>query len=228
MQYSSSTSQPIAVRSSTESQAYLLFTLAMGLTLLGVYLGIVYADILLLTGWHGFFLLAEIALIFTSFWWSRMSPLNMVLFALFPILSGITVTPYILSVLVGFSNGAAILFNAIAATIAIALSAAVFSRIAPNLSAWAGAFILAFFGLLFLTVLQIFFPALQTPGFELAISGAGIVIFAFFTAFDIQRLRPMAAMGANPFMLALSLYLDIFNLFLMVLRFMGALSGNRR
>ena len=43
-----------------------------------------------------------------------------------------------------------------------------------------------------------------------------------------QRIESQGRMGANPFMLALSLYLDIFNLFLFILRFMTALSGNRR
>lgn len=228
MQYSSSRSQPIVLSSSTESQAYLLFTLAMGLTLLGVYLGIMYSQTLLTSGWSVLFVIAELALIFTSHWWSRSSPLNIILFVLFPTLSGITVTPYILSVLVGFSNGPSILFNAVAATIGIALSAAVFARLVPGLSAWVGSFFLAFLGLLVLSVLQLFFPMLRTPGFELALSGAGIVIFAFFTAFDIQRIRSMGAVGANPFLMALSLYLDIFNLFLSVLRFMSVLSGDRR
>ncbi len=39
---------------------------------------------------------------------------------------------------------------------------------------------------------------------------------------------PTGSLGANPFLLALSLYLDIFNLFLSVLRFMSVLSGERR
>lgn len=228
MQFSSSRSQPIALSPSTEAQTYLLFTLAMALTLTGVFLGMNFAQTLLSSGMLIFFVIAELALVITSGWWSRRSPLNMILFVLFPILSGITVTPYILSVLVGFENGPAILFNAVSATVAIGLSAAVFARIAPGLSAWGNALLYGILGLLFLSVLQIFFPALRTPGFELAISGAGIVLFALFAAFDIQRIRQMGALGANPFQLALSLYLDIFNLFLMVLRFMTVLSGNRR
>jgi FtsH-binding integral membrane protein len=54
------------------------------------------------------------------------------------------------------------------------------------------------------------------------------VIFALFTAVDIQRVKMLGRYGANPFLLALSLYLDIFNLFLYILRFMLALSGDRR
>jgi FtsH-binding integral membrane protein len=228
MQFSSSRSQPIVLSSSTEAQAYLLFTLAMGLTLAGVFLGMNFAGVLLASGWQIVFVIAELALVFTSSWWSRTSPLNILLFALFPLLSGITVTPYILSVLSGFENGPAILFNAVAATVGIGLSAAAFARLAPGLSAWAGTLLYALIGLLLLSLAQVFVPALRTPGFEMAISGAGILVFAAFTAFDIQRIRQMGAVGANPFTLALGLYLDIFNLFLSVLRFMTALSGDRR
>lgn len=228
MQFSTSRSQPIVLGASTLAQAYLLFTLAMGLTLSGVFLGMMFAQTLLATGTHALLLVAELALVFTARWWSRTAPLNVLLFVLFPLFSGITVTPYILYVLTGFANGPSILLNAVAATVAIALSAAALARLAPGLSAWAGAFVLALIGLLFLGILQIFFPALRTPGFELFLSGAGIVVFAFFTSFDIQRIQRMGALGANPFLLALSLYLDIFNLFLSVLRFMGVLSGERR
>lgn len=228
MQFSSSTSQPIALSPSTQAQAYGLFTLAMALTLLGVFLGMVYAQTLLATGFHAFFMVGELILVFTAGWWSRRSPWNVVLFAAFPLLSGITVTPYILYVLTGFENGPAILFNAVAATVGIGLSAAAFSRLAPGLGAWGSALVYALVGLLLLSVAQIFFPMLRTPGFELALSGGAIVLFGLFTAFDIQRIQRMGAVGANPFLLALSLYLDIFNLFLAVLRFMGVLSGDRR
>jgi FtsH-binding integral membrane protein len=83
-------------------------------------------------------------------------------------------------------------------------------------------------GLIGLSLLQLFVPALRTTGMELAISGFGVVFFAIFTAYDVQRIAKLGKMGANPFMLALSLYLDIFNLFLYVLRFMLVLYGDRR
>ncbi len=228
MQFSSSRSQPIALSPSTESRVYLLFTVAMALTLFGVFLGMSFGHVLLGTGVYLLLTIAELGLIFTATRWSRSSPLNIVLFALFPILSGLTVTPYILSVLTGFSNGPAILFNAVAATVAISLSAAMLARIAPGLSAWGNALFYGLCGLLFLSIVQMFVPALRSTGFELALSGAGIVLFACFAAFDIQRIRQMGTLGANPFLLALSLYLDIFNLFLSVLRFMSILSGERR
>ncbi len=221
-------SRPLVLQSGTQAATYGLFTLAMAVTLLGVYLGMIWAQALLTSGMHFILVIAELAIIFTAGWWSRRSPLNMVLFVLFPLLSGITITPYLLAVIAGYANGPAILFNAVLATVFISLAAAVLARMAPSLAGLGRALVLALIGLIVLSLAQLFVPALRTETFELLISGAGIVLFGAFTAYDLQRIADQGRMGANPFLLAISLYLDIFNLFLMVLRFMTALSGERR
>lgn len=200
----------------------------MAVTLIGVYTGMLWAQTLLTSGLHLFFAIAELGIIFTAGWWSSRQPLNMVLFVLFPLLSGITITPYLLSILAGYVNGPAILFNATLTTIFIGLAAAVLARLTPSLAGFGRALVLALVGLLVLSLAQLFVPALQTQSMELLISGAGIVLFGAFTAYDLQRIAASGKAGANPFLLALSLYLDIFNLFLMILRFMTALSGERR
>lgn len=227
-QFTSSPSRPVVLSASTQSQVYGLFTLAMALTFLGVFMGMYLAQYLLSSGLHMGLAVAELAIIFTAGWWSRSQPLNYILFALFPLLSGITLTPYLLYILAGYANGSQILLNAVGATVFMSLSAVVLSRIAPNLAAFGKALFFAVIGLLAMMVLQIFVPALQTQGMELLLSGAGIVVFALFTAFDLQRIERLGAVGASPFLLALSLYLDIYNLFLFILRFMTALSGERR
>lgn len=209
---------------------YLLFALAMGLTALGVFVGGFYAATLFRGGMHFVLLIAELAIVFTARLWMEKSPLNIVLFCAFPLLSGITVAPYLWYVSQGSANGNAILLNAVVATAFMVAGAAVFARSSGvNLSGLGGFLLMAILGLIAMGLLQLFVPALrQSTGFEMALSGGGVVIFGLFTAFDLQRIKQMSAHGANPFMLALSLYLDIFNLFLYVLRFMMALSGGRR
>lgn len=228
-QFSTAQSRPLALSASTESQVYGLFTLAMALTVLGVFFGITQASFLLSSGISLFLILAELAIVFTSRLWMDKSPLNIILFALFPVLSGITFAPYILMVLTGYANGSAILFNALTATVFMGLAATVFARTTSwNLGVMGRGLLFALLGLVGVGLLQLFVPALRTPAMELLISGAGVVLFAFFTAYDIQRIQGQSRLGANPFMLALSLYLDIFNLFVYILRFMTALSGERR
>ena len=228
MQYISSRPYAVALSASTQSQAYALLAFAMGLTLVGVAIGTQFAGLLLSSGIHLLFAIAELGIIFTAQMWAKHSPLNYLLFGLFPLLSGLSLTPYLLLIATGYVNGAEILWNAVGATVCLSLAAVVLSRLAPNLSVWANALFYALIGLLVVSLFQIFIPALRTQGAELFISGGATVLFGLFLAFDIQRLQRGAALGMSPFLLALSLYLDIYNLFLSVLRFMTALSGERR
>ncbi|MDO8649226.1 MAG: Bax inhibitor-1 family protein [Candidatus Peregrinibacteria bacterium] len=222
-------SQPLTLSSSTEAQTYLLFGVAMALTVVGVFAGMAGAVTILSSGVHFVLLLVEIAIIISAPWWMSKTPLNYLLFGLFPLLSGITITPYLLFVLTGYANGGTILVNALAATASMALAAGFFAKVTSwNLSGMARGLFFALIGLLCFGLLQLFFPSLRGTQMELFASGAGVVIFALFLAYDVQRIAHMGKVGANPFMLALSLYLDIFNLFLYVLRFMVALSGERR
>lgn len=227
--YAPTHSRPVVLGQSTESTVYALFAVAMGLTVLGVYFGMQIAPMLMGTGMHIVLLIVQLGLLFSSRLWIDKSPLNVILFGLFPIISGMMITPYILYVLTGYGNGASILMNAFAATACMSLAAAVFARTTTwNLGVLGRACFFGVLGLIFFGILQIFVPALQTTQFELMLSGAGIIIFSVFTAYDLQRIQQMGQAGANPFMLALSLYLDIFNLFLYILRFMLAISGDRR
>lgn len=230
MQYSSPISAPpVALSQSTESKVYGLFAIAMAITVVGVFIGMQYAAYVLTTGIHIFFAIAELAIIFTAPFWMEKSPLNYLLFFLFPLLSGITVTPYLMHILVGYANGGAILANALAATAFTTAAMALFAKTTSwNLGVLGKGLFFALIGLIVLMLLQFFVPAFQTTQFELMLSGAGIVIFALFTAYDIQRIGAMGRAGANPFILAISLYLDIFNLFLYLLRFMAVLGGERR
>lgn len=229
MQHSSSLARPITLSPSTESRVYGLFAVSMLLTLVGVYVGITFAIQLLSSGMAMLLVVAELAIIFTSRLWMDKSPLNILLFGLFPLLSGVTITPYILYVLLEYANGASILLNAFAATSCMALAAAVFARTTHwNLGVIGRGLFFALLGLIALALLQLIIPSFRSGQMELLISGAGVIVFSLFTAYDIQRVQQMARAGANPFLLALSLYLDLFNLFLYVLRFMLAVSGNRR
>ncbi len=220
----------VPMSGSSMSAAYGLLALALFITLFGVAAGAFFALPILNSGWIFLLFLGEIALIVTAPSWSRQSPLKYVLFAAFPFLSGLTITPFLLSVVAGYVNGASILFNATIATVFLTLAAAVFARsTSMTIGATMGRFLFqSLIGLIVFGLLQMFIPALRGSGFEMIISGVGIVTFSLFLAFDMQRLAASSRYGASPCMLALSLYLDIFNLFLYVVRFMIALSGDRR
>ncbi len=226
---SSVAGRSLAIPKNSEAQIYGLFAVAMGLTFIGIVLGIQFAPLLLGTGINIIFLIAQLVVIFSARFWVDRTPLNYLLFGAFPLLSGITLTPYILYVLAGYTNGGTILLNACASTVFMAAGSAVFARTTSwNLGMFSRALFFGLLGLIGLGVLQIFVPAFRSTQMELIISGAGVVFFAMYIAFDVQRIAAYGKVGANPFMMALSLYLDIFNLFLYILRFMLAVYGDRR
>lgn len=211
------------------SSAYLLVALSLLMTAAGVFAGALFALPILASGWVFFLFIAEFALILSAPAWSRNAPLNYVLFLAFPFISGLTITPFLLSVVGAYVNGASILLNATIATTLLTLAAAVFARTTTmNLGFTIGRFLFqSLIGLIVFGLLQVFIPSLRGSSFEVVLSGFGIVIFSLFLAFDMQRLSH-SEKGSSPFLLALSLYLDIFNLFLYVVRFMLAMSGERR
>ncbi len=222
-------SSPIILSSSTLGRVYALFALALALTAAGVYLGLLFAPVLLHSGVLIVMLIASLALIFTAQWWMEKSPLNVILFGVFPLLMGITFTPYLLMILATYVNAGAILLNALAATACTAGAAAVFGMTTKwDLSFISRVLFFALIGLLVIGLLQIFIPALRTGGMEILYTGGGVVLFSLFTAYDVQKIQRLAATGASPFLLALTLYLDIYNLFLFILRFLLAIGGGQR
>jgi FtsH-binding integral membrane protein len=86
--------------------------------------------------------------------------------------------------------------------------------------------IMGLFGLILAMIVNLF---LGSHGLDFAISAIGVLIFAGLTAWDTQRIKEMYSVnddgtvaGRKAVMGALSLYLDFINLFLFLLRFMGA------
>ncbi len=216
------------VRTSSLAPVYGLLFLAIVFTVVGCGIGATVALPFMTSGWIGILFILELAIVWTAPTWTRSSPLNYLLFAAFPFLSGLTLTPVIISVLVGYANGTTILLNALIATGLMTLSSGVLASISrTDLGGVFGRFLFqGLIGLIAFGLLQIFFPSLRGPGIELVVSGIGIVIFSLFLAVDIQRLQRRGDLD-SPFLIAIALYLDIFNLFLFILRFMTA-GGERR
>ncbi|MBP9773364.1 MAG: Bax inhibitor-1 family protein [Candidatus Peribacteraceae bacterium] len=222
-------SSAIILDNSTLSRVYFLFALALGLTFSGIYAGMTFALPIITSGWMFGLLMIELLLIVTSRAWMNISPLNYILFALFPLFSGLTITPFLLSVTEAYVNGASILLNAAISTALMSTAAGIFAYTTNwNLGMFSRFLFFSLVGLVAFSLIQLFVPFLRTGITEVFASGFGIVVFSLYTAYDIQRIQTMATRGASPFMLALSLYLDIFNLFLYIARFMLAISGNRR
>jgi FtsH-binding integral membrane protein len=81
-------------------------------------------------------------------------------------------------------------------------------------------------GLLAVVVASIAGIFLQAPLFHLILSAATALVFSGFVLYDIQRLRKAEGTQYDAVLLAVSIYLDIFNLFLAILRLFGILKNS--
>jgi FtsH-binding integral membrane protein len=94
-----------------------------------------------------------------------------------------------------------------------------------DLSAFGTFLVMGVVGLLVAMLINMF---LQSPGFQLAISGIGVLLFAGLTAYDTQKIKSVYFqvagtdfVGKSVVMGALTLYLDFVNMFTFLLQFMG-------
>jgi FtsH-binding integral membrane protein len=88
-----------------------------------------------------------------------------------------------------------------------------------DLSSWARSLFWALLALIAFGIVAIF---VSIPNAHIIYAVAGLAIFGAFTIFDFNRLRRSSADGAVP--IAASIFLDIFNVFLL---FLGLFGGQR-
>ena len=92
-----------------------------------------------------------------------------------------------------------------------------------DLSGLGGYLMAGLLGVIVASLVGIF---LQAPLFHLILSAATALLFSGFVLYDIQRLRNAEGSQYDAVLLAVSIYLDIFNLFLAILRLFGILKGS--
>jgi FtsH-binding integral membrane protein len=85
-----------------------------------------------------------------------------------------------------------------------------------DLSSWARTLFFALLGLIVFGLVGLF---VAIPNGNIIYSVAGLAIFGAFTIFDFNRLRRANMASAVP--IAASIFLDIFNVFLFMLRLLG-------
>ncbi|MBG0789497.1 MAG: Bax inhibitor-1/YccA family protein [Desulfovibrionaceae bacterium] len=96
-----------------------------------------------------------------------------------------------------------------------------------DLTSWGSLLMMGLIGIIIAMVVNIF---IMSQAMSFAISVIGVIIFLGLTAYDTQKLKTMgenvpmgdaAAVRRGTILGALTLYLDFYNLFLLLLRFMG-------
>lgn len=203
-------------------KVFSLFGLSMLSTAAGVYVGFHYLLATFVTNPGVMYMLfgLELLLIFTSRMWSKKEPLNYGLFTLFTFSSGVTIVPLLASFAAEF-GGYEIIYRALFATTVMFMAAGLLgASIQKPLNGLAGFLTMGLIGLLVVSIMGIFLPWGNTM--EMVVSGFGVVLFAGYAVVDINRLQHYPE--DEYINAAIALYLDIFNLFIFILRLTGALS----
>jgi len=191
------------------------FALSILVSTLGVWVGFTYLiETFIKTPnliWIVF--IVELGLIFTSSMWSKKRPINYVLFSFFALLTGISITPLLL--MAAMTAGSGVIVKALIATVLMfGAAGAIGWTTKRSLEGMRGFLFITLIGMLIVGIIGIFVP--WGSGFEMIYSGIGVILFSGYAMYDFQRIKLYPE--DRYIDAALSLYLDIFNLFIFILR----------
>jgi len=152
------------------------FALAILVSTVGVWFGFTYLLEMFIANqsliWVVF--IAELALIITSSKWSTKRPINYILFSLFALLTGITITPLLLMATV--IGGIGIVIKALLATFLMFTAAGVIGYTTKkSLEGMRGFLFISLIGMIIVGVIGIFIPWGST--FEMIYAGIGVLLF---------------------------------------------------
>ena len=148
--------------------------------------------------------------------------INLLVTAFFATLMGASLGPMLFGLL-RTAGGATILSDALFLTMAIFFGLSLYAIVSGKSFSFMGSFL--FTGLIIvviLSVVQIFF---HPPLFQAAVSGMSALLFSGLILFDTSRILEASEEELSPIMAVVSLYLDVFNLFVSLLRILEIFKG---
>jgi modulator of FtsH protease len=149
------------------------------------------------------------------------SPINLGLFYLFSVAEGLLLGLIVDMYLARGMGG--VVVNAAGITGALVLALGAYSWTTKrDLSGMGGFLTMAVFGLIIAGVVNLF---VHSGPLSLIISAATVIIFSGLLMYDMQRLRGAKGGTGDAIMFAISIYLDIFNIFISLLQILGFLGG---
>jgi modulator of FtsH protease len=214
----------VAMRNRVLRNTYWLLALSMIPTIFGAWLGVQF-NFSMFTGSPFVGFIAFMAIAFGFFYviektkdtgWGVVALLGFTFFM------GLMLSRLISHVL-GFSNGPQLIMTAFGGTAvvfgAMATVATVSKRDFSGMSKW------LFAGLLVIIVAALANVFLQLPALQLTISVVAIAIFSAYLLYDVQQV--INGGQTNYISATLSIYLDVYNIFVNLLSILGILGGNR-
>jgi FtsH-binding integral membrane protein len=152
----------------------------------------------------------------------RNSPMGVVLLLGFTFVAGVFLGP-ILQAALSLRNGAQLVGLAAGGTAVIFMSLATYATVSKRDFSFMGKFL--FVGLILLVVASLANLFFQIPALSLTISAIAVLLFSAYLLFDISRI--VTGGETNYVMATMSVYLNLYNLFVNLLNLLMAFSGQR-
>ncbi|WP_197328304.1 Bax inhibitor-1/YccA family protein [Ralstonia syzygii] len=220
----SGTAGALAVRNRVLRNTYWLLSLSMIPTILGAWIGVA-------TGFNlmagrplmGFLIFMGVAFgFFYAIERFKNSGVGVALLLGFTFFMGLMLSRLI-GMILGFSNGAALIMTAFGGTATIFAVMATVATVSKRDFSGLGKWLLM--GMLVLIVGSVANIWLQLPSMMLTISVLAIAIFSAYILYDVQRI--VNGGETNYVTAALAIYLDVYNVFTNLLAILGIFGGNR-
>ena len=177
----------------------------------------------MLRGWMGLILFLGVSFgAFFAIEKTKHSAMGVVLLLAYTGFMGLWMSQY-LQFAMQFSNGAQLIAMAAGGTGVIFFSLATLATVTKRDFSFMGKFL--FVGLILAIVASLANIYFQLPALSLAISAAVILIFSAYILFDVSRI--VNGGETNYITATLSLYLNVYNIFVNLLSLLTALGGER-
>lgn len=210
--------QSSSALSSFIKQTYQLFAASLLAASAGAYVGIFYLANMFITSRASIWVLfaIEIGLLFALQMCKRKAPLNLVLLFAFTFVTGLTITPLLISIL-AMPSGAGIVAQAFALTAVAFGGLSIFAmNTKRNFSTMGKMLFIALIVIVVASIINIF---LHSSMMQMLISCGAAILFSFFILYDTQNI--IRGNYETPIEAAVALYLDFLNLFIALLQILG-------
>lgn len=214
----------VTVRNQVLRNTYWLLALSMIPTILGAWLGVqLQVNLFAASPFMGFIIFMAIAFgFFYVIEKTKNSGWGVVALLGFTFFMGVMLSRLIEHML-GYSNGTQLIMTAFGGTAAVFVVMASIATVSKRDFSMMGKWLFA--GVLILVIAAVANIFLQLPALQLTISVVAIAIFSAYLLYDVQQV--VNGGQTNYISATLSIYLDVYNIFVNLLSILGIFGGNR-
>ncbi len=200
-------------------QTYQLFAASLMAATAGAYIGMDMAATV--AKWYWGLVILEFAFLFGVYLTKSKPGINLIMLFAFTFMSGLTITP-LLSAVLGLPGGASIVTNALLLTAVAFGGISLFAINTKRDFSFMGKFL--FIALIVIVVASLINIFLGSGLLQLIIASFGALIFSAYILYDTQNI--LKGNYSSPVEGAISLYLNVLNLFISLLQIMGILGSD--